>query len=379
MDHIIELSNIEKTIFDAAARKRQPFSGGFELTPYCNLACKMCYVKELKPGLQVLSGEQWMEIGRQAAQAGVFGIVLTGGEPLLHPDFKMIYSGLKKLGMILSINTNGTLIDEDIADFLAADMPRCVNISLYGADRNCYNALCGVPNAFDKTIRGIELLQERNIQVKINVTPSVINFEQIPQIFQLCRKMGLPIQVTPYLFEPVRKSTQEKQQYRVSQQQMAAILMLVTRMETNQETWIRQKAVCFEALERFSADKTGKDEVDTIQCGAGINGFWVCWDGCMNLCAMMPSTHVDILGNGFMDAWEQIKAASDNIRVPKRCSGCSLSAFCNSCAATSLHDAGSCEKISPYICQTTQVYARMMANGIVKKEQSEIESERESQ
>ena len=127
MHENFELSAVEEKLYARAAERKQPIYGGFELTPYCNFSCKMCYVQETKPGLPLLNGEQWLEFGRQAAAAGTLCIVLTGGEPLLHPDFKKIYKGLKQLGMVLTINTNASLIDEDMADFLAADMPRRVN------------------------------------------------------------------------------------------------------------------------------------------------------------------------------------------------------------------------------------------------------------
>lgn len=375
IEYEMEYLRIERDLINQASINKRPFGGGFELTPYCNLSCRMCYVKDLRLGLKVLSGAQWLEIGRQAVEAGVFGVVLTGGEPMLHPDFKMIYTGLRNMGLILTINTNGTMIDEAMADFLAENMPRRVNISLYGADRACYEELCGVPDAFDKTIRAIELLQARNVPVKINITPNTINFKQIPQIFELCRKYGLYKEMTPYLFEPIRRSETERQQYRVSPQQMAMIRALVKREKADRESWFKEKVLCYELLAHFD-ENAESDELQPIQCRAGICGFWICWDGAMNLCVVMPKPKADVLTKGFMAAWEEVKAESDKIRVPARCNTCSLRLFCNPCAAVSLHETGDCGKISPYLCRTAQEYARMMANGIVKKERSEAESER---
>ena len=178
MNNIFETSEIEKRLFSYAECNRQPIYGGFELTPYCNFSCKMCYVFETKKNLPLLTGEQWLKFGKQAAEDGTMCIVLTGGEPLLHPDFKMIYKGLKKLGMILTINTNGSLINEEMADFLAADIPRRVNLSLYGPNEDIYAKLCGNPDGFTKTIRAIELMKERNIPVKINIVPNKITLWQ---------------------------------------------------------------------------------------------------------------------------------------------------------------------------------------------------------
>ena len=72
------------------------------------------------------------------------------------------------MGMILTINTNGTLIDETWADFFAQHPPRRINITLYGTSKETYRDLCHYKDGFEKALRGIRLLRERNVDVKIN-------------------------------------------------------------------------------------------------------------------------------------------------------------------------------------------------------------------
>ena len=74
-----------------------------------------------------------------------------GGEPLLVPGFKELYLALKAEGMVLTLNTNGTLLDEQWADFFARHKPRRVNITLYGADDAAYETLCRCPGGFGKS------------------------------------------------------------------------------------------------------------------------------------------------------------------------------------------------------------------------------------
>ena len=59
---------------------------------------------------------EWIKLAHQMKDAGTLFLLLTGGEPLLFPGFKEVYIELQKMGMILTINTNGTLIDEEWAD-----------------------------------------------------------------------------------------------------------------------------------------------------------------------------------------------------------------------------------------------------------------------
>lgn len=87
-------------------------------------------------------------------KSGVLFLLLSGGETLLFLDFRKLYLGLKELGMILTINTNGTLIDEEMDVFFGKHKPRRINITLYGTNEKNYADLCHYPGGFEKTLRG---------------------------------------------------------------------------------------------------------------------------------------------------------------------------------------------------------------------------------
>ena len=104
--------NIKKYVFQKAAINHIPVSGTFELTPRCNLSCEMCYIRmsaaeEATIG-QELTADEWLSLGKQAVDAGMVYLLLTGGEPLQRPDFSEIYSGLAEMEILLTLNTNGT-------------------------------------------------------------------------------------------------------------------------------------------------------------------------------------------------------------------------------------------------------------------------------
>ena len=114
----METSTMEKMLLSRAAASQRPLNGSLELLPLCNMNCDMCYVslsrEEMERQGRLRTADEWLEIGRQMKDAGVLFLLLTGGEPFLYPDFKRLYLGLRQMGMILTINTNGTLIDEDL-------------------------------------------------------------------------------------------------------------------------------------------------------------------------------------------------------------------------------------------------------------------------
>ena len=164
MEQLEGATTVERMILDQAKRTRTPANGSIELLPLCNMNCDMCYVRlsreEMERQGRLRTADEWLEIGRQMKEAGVLFLLLTGGEPFLYPDFRRLYLGLREMGMILTINTNGTLIDEELAEFFGKHKPRRVNITLYGTDEETYADLCHYPGGFEKTLQGIRLLRE---------------------------------------------------------------------------------------------------------------------------------------------------------------------------------------------------------------------------
>lgn len=87
-----------KAVWEKAFADTIPISGTFELTPRCNFDCRMCYVhlKEdqiLKYGRE-LNAKEWLQIAREAKDAGTTWLCITGGEPLMHPEFEIIWKEL---------------------------------------------------------------------------------------------------------------------------------------------------------------------------------------------------------------------------------------------------------------------------------------------
>lgn len=111
-------NNILKFLTQKAKIQRIPMTVNFELLPVCNLNCKMCYIRSSWDDVNKNGGlhsiDDWLDIAKQAKEAGTLCILLTGGEVFLYPDFKKLYIELHKMGFIITINTNASLIDENV-------------------------------------------------------------------------------------------------------------------------------------------------------------------------------------------------------------------------------------------------------------------------
>lgn len=156
MNYMDDASTFERSFLQKARQQHIPITGALELLPLCNMNCDMCYVRlsrsEMECQGQLRTVDEWILLAQQMQKAGTLFLLLTGGEPLLFPDFKTLYLELRNMGMILTINTNGTLLGESWADFFAEYRPRRINITLYGADAASYNRLCHYPQGFDQTV-----------------------------------------------------------------------------------------------------------------------------------------------------------------------------------------------------------------------------------
>lgn len=201
---------VTQYLYTKASRAKMPLSGTFELSPVCNFACRMCYVrksvKEVKEhSRSILTLEQWLEIAREACDAGMLYILLTGGEPLLWPEFWTLYEKLHQMGLLISINTNGSLIDEKAIERFKRMPPKRINITLYGASDDTYEELCQTKGVFDKVDKAIKGLQEAGIQVKLNCSLTPHNIKDLEAIVKYSEERKLILSATTYMFPPLRR------------------------------------------------------------------------------------------------------------------------------------------------------------------------------
>ena len=128
MEHLEGATTAERALIERASEQRLPINGSIELLPLCNMNCGMCYVRlsreEMERQGRLRTAEEWLSVARQLKDAGTLFLLLTGGEPLIYPAFKQLYTALRALGFLITINTNGTLIDEDWAAFFGQHKPR---------------------------------------------------------------------------------------------------------------------------------------------------------------------------------------------------------------------------------------------------------------
>ena len=304
-----------------------PHHGSFELTPLCNLDCKMCYVHLQDPSVkhQMLSGEQWISIIQQAIDAGMMEAMLTGGEAMTHPAFWDIYMYLINHGIITRVKTNGLLLDGEAIKRFQEYRPFQIDISLYGCDSESYVAVTGV-DAYEQVVSHIRLAVEAGLKIQIMVTPSSYMSPWTERVMKLAGSFGVSVMVNDSLIDPHDNTGRKKADFDIPLEEDMSIKAKTKEIlpplydAADHEFFMKR-------LNRPMLSDKG------LYCDAGRSGFAVNWDGVMVPCLPFPRDVVCAhpLRDGFRQAWSEVNEAVKNYEVPKACHSCELNDKCHYC------------------------------------------------
>ena len=356
---------IEVMLRDRATDRRLPFSGGMELLPLCNMRCNMCYIRREKADL--LPAGVWLKIARSARDAGVLMLLLTGGEALLHPEFKQIWRQLQKMGFVLTLNTNGALLNEEWADFFCENPCRKINVSLYGACAETYGRLCHCPEGFAKTVNGIRLLKEKNIPCVIHIMLVKENRDDLAGMMRMARELDVPATPVVYAFPPVRGGDlRDFSASRMSPEEAAA--SDVERRLLNLPADAAQRSA-----ETFFDQLTGTFDPPAYEkgfsCIAGKSSFWINWQGELSACAMIPGPSYDVTEHSFLTAWENVVRDTAQAETCRECRFCRKQFFCPSCAAAMYAENKDMRRAPAYLCRMTDEEIRIMFTRLPSEKQ----------
>lgn len=351
---------ISDYLYRKASREKIPLNGCFELSPICNFACKMCYVRKTAGQIQaegkhLRDWTEWLELARQCREAGTLFLLLTGGEPFLYPHFRDLYTALHRMGFLISINSNGTLIDEETVAWLKTVAPSRINITLYGTSPETYERICGNQDGYRRATRAIDMLQEAGIPVVINASMIPENADDLEDIIAFGRKRHLNTRVSTYMFPPMRRDG-EPGDSRFTAGQSAEMFLRKQRCLLNETNYHEMcKRYVDQAEKQDSGDVNWGSHGEFMWCRAGRSSFWVSWDGTMSACGMMPfPVQVYPFGRSFHECWMELTNAVRCTSTLAECSGCKQKDNCRPCAAMLYSETGDVNTKAPYLCRLTE-------------------------
>lgn len=361
---------ISDYLYAKASKNKIPLQGTFELSPVCNFSCKMCYVRRTPAQLQkagkcIRNWKEWLALGRQCKEEGMLYLLLTGGEPFIYPGFRELYEGLHSMGIVLMINSNGTMIDRDTVEWLKAMAPSRINITLYGASADTYERLTGNRDGFEKAKQAILMLQEAGIPIVINASMIPENTEDLEAIVKFGKEHDLNVRMATYMFPPVRREeidvysrfTPEEAAYHFVRKYRC---FLRDRTEEYKQFLQGQLDKVFPYRESACFEDSGQQEetwgsgMDYMRCRAGRSAFWISWEGIMTACGMLPfPLETYPFEEEFSKCWLALTEAVRNAKVMEECNVCERKEICHPCVAQLYCETRDVHKKAQYLCDMT--------------------------
>ena len=342
---------IEKTDFFERIKnsgKRIPLSGSLEVTFRCNLRCAHCYLGDNRSGVpeqQELSKEEIFGILDQIADAGTLWFLLTGGEPFVRPDFMDIYRYAVHKGLLVTIFTNGTLLTPKIVAELAEFPPLLVEVTLYGATQATYERITGIPGSYERCLRGIDLLLERGIPLKLKTIVMRWNYDEFEAIKAFTASKGVDFRYDASLVGAMTNG-HGPLPLRIKPEEVIAL------EESNIEMQTELQALL---------DRTGgkPDNHKLYKCGAGLNSFHIDPYGFLFPCILSRAQNYNLLQGKFTDGWgiflDQLR--SQPSQPNEICDQCNYLILCRNCPGKSHLEHSNMYKPIEYFCQVGHLRA----------------------
>lgn len=327
----------------------------FELTAQCTLKCKMCYVRMNKSQCDAIgtmrTADEWIDMARQFRDAGGLTILLTGGEAMMRPDFLKIYDAISRMGLMVTVFTNGTTITDEVMEMFRKRPPALIGLTLYGASKETYQRTCGWGEGFQKAIEGMDrLLSIPNLHIDIRFTACSLNYMDFDKVKKIVEQRG---KLLSYDFGDaayVRGAVSDVRKLRLSKEQK----------DTIRKSAAKSSAPVIDSMHKYLKNTTHQppkkettllpgtsDNTDNnrrLQCKAALLGVYIAWDGRMYPCDMMSFPYTYPFEQGFLPAYQEIRQKVEAVLIPEKCMNCQNRVECGPCAAKHISELEACKR-----------------------------------
>ncbi len=336
-------------LIEKVAREKVPFACHFDLTYHCNLNCVHCYVvKEDRPELPASAIKDILD---QLAEAGTFYLTFSGGEIFAREDFFEIAEYARRLHFALRLMTNGTLVDEQVADRVASLHPDLVSISIYSTTAEIHDNITSVQGSLSRTIRAAKMLRDRKVRVKINAVLMRQNVNEYLKVYELAQSIGASFQADP----------------RVTPRNDGNLSPL--RFQINEDDLLRVWAnpIFSSQTEDDITKPHFNGGLGDIPCGAGHMSFYVSPYGGVSPCIQFPILCGNLRNDSFEKIWynspQMLGVRSVAVSRLPVCSKCDLLEYCRTCPGLGYIEEGDFRIPSKRVCQEARIIKNIQLGG----------------
>ena len=352
--NVATYAGLSRSIHQHYSGQRAPLEVSIEVTRRCPLDCLHCYnnlpMGDLQARRRELSTEEHFKLLDELAQLGCLWLLYTGGEIFARKDFLEIYTYAKKKGFLITLFTNGTLIGERTADYLRQWPPFAIEITLYGRTKETYEALTGIPDSYERCLRGIALLRDRGLQLKLKTVPTTVNKHEVLAMRQFAEEeLHLEFKFDS-LINPRIDCSQSPLAVRLSPEEVVALDLHSSKVAAEFRKLAEQEAKHPPALANIET---------TYSCGGGMNSFAIDPYGHMSICVLSHQETYDIRSGSVEDGWKQflLRVRTRARKTISKCVSCRLHSLCSMCPANGELENGDPESPVEFLCEVAHLRA----------------------
>jgi radical SAM protein with 4Fe4S-binding SPASM domain len=326
-----------------SARRHTPLEVCLELTHRCTFRCAHCYIPDFTAP-DLLPTPRVLALLEELAEAGTLFLALSGGEPLLRPDWAVVARRARELGFFVIVLSNGFLVGEEAADVLA-DLPAKVEVSVYSVDEALMDRITGCPGSGRRAQGAVSLLRERGVEVVVKTPLMTWNRDAIPAVAAWAAAAGAAFRAFPVIVS--RRDGDP------------GPLALRVQGEELREFLAGPHFDCGEAGALREADPSA------TLCAAGLRYCAITPCGDVVACNILPGSAGNVRERSFREVWEGSPWLT-RIRALRRgdlaaCRGCAHQPTCSRCPAQALVETGDLLAPLPAACERAGMVGGILA------------------
>jgi len=306
-------------LIQKAIRLGVPLSGHLDLTYRCNERCEHCYLDHDDKG--EMSFEEVSGVLGQLAEAGVFFLILSGGEPMLRRDFFDIVARARALQFNVKIKTNAVLVRAAEAQRLRALGVEQMQVSVYSHRPEIHDAVTKLPGSLRRTIRGIRALRAAGLKVAVANVMMRSNLADRQAVAAMARELGATYSADPTV-TPMMDGDRSVLDLRIDGSDLGCLFQ-------DKELVGDPEAFC------APPPPVGDDERKGLPCSAGHSSFYISPYGDVYPCVQFPLPSGNIRRQKFLDIWRHSpqlqEVRSIHLGDLPVCSSCAHLGTCTRC------------------------------------------------
>jgi MoaA/NifB/PqqE/SkfB family radical SAM enzyme len=337
---------------------RLPLDGNLDLTYRCNNRCRHCWLwlpAEASAGREELSFDEIRRIVDEARRLGCQAWGLSGGEPMLRPDFPEILDYITRKSVHYRLNTNGTLITPEIARLLTRRGNKMV--ALYGATAEVHDGVTRNPGSFEAAMRGFAYLKEAGAGFTVQIIPMRANYHQYDEMVALAQSLSPGYRVgSSWLFLSACRS--EARNREIARQRLDPAAVIALDEPVPRAGLLEPFEGSETAAEAPPCGAVQDDDRLFAACIAGRRDFHIDPYGKMSFCCFIKdaSLRYDLRRGTFQQAWDEfIPSLADVVRggqeYQDNCGSCDLRRDCRWCAVYGWLEHGRFSAKVDYLCR----------------------------